>query len=407
MACRSTLMARYGQWREAAALARAKRAVLTRILGHLLNTYVGGAFRLWRGSLADEKRRALVLARFSARMRNAFANRVMQTWRDTADERKRQRVMLERCRSRILRRCELAMLSRWCQYVEERCAARALVKRIVGRVVLGAVGGAFFQLRDETHAAARAQAEQAQATLESARCDAARKAEQDIAERLLKRERAVAAIARLHGDALRSTLIAWRTHVKREKRLRKLTAEFALKWHRQVEVRSFAAWLDFVDERIYQRTLLRRVLGGKAHGMVLCAWRVWREDVADHALCLAKQRASAIDEIEAQLASESSSTASLVATLEVRRLVVRAPPGCARRPAFMTNQNHSERVLLQLWALLPRRNVPPRVRRHSATLLDSSRCGSMQLWCLVLRRGRSFWLTSVSSRLALARSYRR
>ena len=428
-------------WKDESRASAKKRAQILRVGARIVQRHVSAGFTGWRDGVAEAKRRQVVLSRFSLRLRNSLVTRVMQTWCEFILAKKQQRLLLARCRARMTRRTENAMLARWVEFVDDRARARALVTRIVQRVMLGKLGNAFcvlLQVRPSfeglgtkrrefssspmtcrlermtnvcvaflspqlVHDAHMEHERMARDALELA----ARKAEQDIAERLLKRERAVAAIARLHGDALRSTLIAWRTHVKREKRLRKLTAEFALKWHRQVEVRSFAAWLDFVDERIHQRNLLRRVLGGKAHAMVLCAWRVWREDVADHALCLAKQRASAMDEIEAQLASESSSTASLVATLEVRRFVVRAPPRCARRPAFMTNQNHSERVLLQLWALLPRRNVPPRVRRHSATLLDSSRCGSMQLWCLVLRRGRSFWLTSVSSRLALARSYRR
>ena len=93
-----------------------------------------------------------------------------------------QRATLARCQSRMTRRLEHATIDRWLAYVSELRRARSIASWALRMMMIRRLGQGFQRLL-----------KQSRAVEDEARNIAARR------ERLLKRERALAAIARWRG----------------------------------------------------------------------------------------------------------------------------------------------------------------------------------------------------------------
>jgi hypothetical protein len=146
------------------------------------------------------------------------------------------------------------------------------------------------------------------------------------AQRLLKRDNALAAIAKLQGDFLKGTFISWSTFAQREKRNRSVCALFAAKLRGRHVAASLVSWLEFVDWRNHARRLLAHVLGGIMRARMRSACTIWAQRARDAAIKTGEcDLARAAEGAAASLlAAEEAARASSVAFASRARAVLLA-----------------------------------------------------------------------------------
>ena len=275
---------------------KATRERIGKLLMHAEQRFSRVAFSCWKETVTTDKHRQVTLERFAFKMKNRFALAVYRAWTFAASEWKRERVVLARCALKIQRRLERSMLDSWIEYAEEQKEAKALLIRILNRMIHTYTGKGFHHWRNQLRSADEAKLH---GTVE------AQEHERLLAEKLLKREKAIGAIVKLQGDAIMRVFVSWRTCVQREKRNRAVCAAFAVRLRGRHVAASLASWLEFLEWRNHGRYLLGRILGGIERAYLIGAWMVMARAAAR------KAADSELEKLRAQLDANQAETAAL------------------------------------------------------------------------------------------------
>ena len=340
---------------------RVERAATIERIGKLLLhaelRFAKVAFANWKEEITTGLQRQVTLARFGAKLKCRQAFVCFSAWRADASASKHERVVLARCALKIRRRLETSILQSWVEYVSMRQEARALLTRILNRMIHAYSGRGFHhwvnQLRAEDEA-------KLQDTVET------QEREKLLADKLLKRENAIAAIAKLQGDAVTRVFVSWRTCVQRENRNRTVCAAFAAKLQSRHAAAALASWLEFVAWREEARKLLARVLGGREHAAQRSSFYEW----ARHAGEAARQSKQAtVVNLEISL----SELRARVDTLSVENSQLKSTLSTLRSKSQNTAQHQTQKSVCRL-SLLRQLPTMPALPAHKKLTRNAVYC---------------------------------
>ena len=331
----TTLMA----WKTYTQGCREDKVKMARFIKRMTQGWIVRCFDAWRDDHNESKKNKLIIYRVGQRMRNGLLVRIVNCWRQMVADVKRERYIIDRISRRMLNRTVNGAMASWVEYVCLRKRLKYLALKIFNRLSNGKVFGAFLkwaEFNEELIAEERAEYELRYASEADRKIEMEKRAIAEAKQkaglkmiqkmmhsclantihswiayvRIAKNERAVVArfvkrmkyrlasmciatwsdfcgqrkflrrfvkklLAGKESKSMLGALTTWRANVKDGIRQEIVLEKFARRMRYGTIAKCHSRWLEYVDQRVRMRRLVRTCLGGKRSMMMNAAFKRW------------------------------------------------------------------------------------------------------------------------------------